>query len=98
MQLAVTGERAQLGENLSYAFDDPQAAAFLAGIADVCAERSYAMTVLPTTRGPEHVQRIAQSMRDQGSECAPMVLGNALQHTAAAWSVMRGSTSRPWST
>ena len=41
-----------------YAFDDPQAAAFLAGIADVCAEDSYAMTILPTTGGPEDTQRI----------------------------------------
>jgi len=47
-----------LGEHLSYAFDDPQAAAFLAGIADVCAERSYAMTILPTTGGPEDTRRI----------------------------------------
>ncbi len=47
-----------LGEHLSYAFDDPQAAAFLAGIADVCAERSYAMTILPTTGGPEDTKRI----------------------------------------
>jgi DNA-binding LacI/PurR family transcriptional regulator len=47
-----------LGEHLSYAFDDPQAAAFLAGIADVCAERSYAMTILPTTGGAEDARRI----------------------------------------
>lgn len=47
-----------LGEHLSYAFDDPQAAAFLGGIADVCAERSYAMTILPTTGGPEDTRRI----------------------------------------
>jgi DNA-binding LacI/PurR family transcriptional regulator len=47
-----------LGEHLSYAFDDPQAAAFLAGIADVCAERSYALTILPATGGPEDAQRI----------------------------------------
>ncbi len=39
-----------LGEHLSYAFDDPQAAAFLAGIADVCAERGLAMTILPDDR------------------------------------------------
>src|SRR5579875_3084071 len=38
-----------LGEHLSYAFDDPQAAAFLAGIADVCAERGTALTILPAT-------------------------------------------------
>lgn len=47
-----------LGEHLAYAFDDPQAAQFLAGIADVCGERRYAMTILPTTGGPDDVGRI----------------------------------------
>ena len=47
-----------LGEHLSYAFDDPQAAAFLAGIADVCAGRGQAMTILPTTGGGEDVRRV----------------------------------------
>ena len=47
-----------LGEHLSYAFDDPQAAAFLAGIADVCAARSHAMTIMPTTGGPQDTRRI----------------------------------------
>lgn len=47
-----------LGEHLAYAFDDPQASAFLAGIADVCGERRYAMTILPTTGGPDDASRI----------------------------------------
>jgi DNA-binding LacI/PurR family transcriptional regulator len=47
-----------LAEHLSYAFDDPQAAAFLGGIADECAKRSYAMTILPTTGGADDAARI----------------------------------------
>src|SRR5665647_2131609 len=39
-----------LGEHLSYAFQDPQAASFLAGIADVCADCGFGMTILPMTQ------------------------------------------------
>src|SRR4051794_20824232 len=38
-----------LGERLSYAFDDPQAARFLAGVADVCAAEGVGLTLLPIT-------------------------------------------------
>ena len=38
-----------MGEHLTYAFEDPQAVSFLAGIADVCAPRGYGMTILPIT-------------------------------------------------
>jgi DNA-binding LacI/PurR family transcriptional regulator len=47
-----------LGEHLSYAFDDPGAVAFLAGIADVCAERGYGMTILPITGAAGDVGRV----------------------------------------
>jgi DNA-binding LacI/PurR family transcriptional regulator len=47
-----------LGEHLTYAFDDPQAVSFLAGVADVCAERGYGMTILPITGAPGDVPRI----------------------------------------
>lgn len=47
-----------LGEHLSYAFDDPQAAGFLAGIAEVCAERGYAMTILPITGRADDATRV----------------------------------------
>src|SRR5919112_1774373 len=47
-----------LGEHLSYAFEDPGAVAFLAGIADVCADRGYGMTILPITGGGDDVTRI----------------------------------------
>ena len=38
-----------MGEHLSYAFDDPGAVSFLAGIAEVCADHGYGMTILPIT-------------------------------------------------
>ncbi|WP_238011190.1 LacI family DNA-binding transcriptional regulator [Dactylosporangium sp. AC04546] len=47
-----------MGEHLSYAFDDPEAVSFLAGIADVCAARGFAMTILPITGGADDVPRV----------------------------------------
>jgi DNA-binding LacI/PurR family transcriptional regulator len=47
-----------MGEHLSYAFDDPQAVSFLAGIADVCADSGYGMTILPITGAADDVSRI----------------------------------------
>jgi DNA-binding LacI/PurR family transcriptional regulator len=53
-----------LGEHLSYAFDDPGAVSFLAGIADVCAERGYGVTLLPITGGPDDVPRVMNAAVD----------------------------------
>jgi DNA-binding LacI/PurR family transcriptional regulator len=53
-----------MGEHLSYAFEDPQAASFLAGIADVCADRGYGMTILPITGAPGDVPRITGAAVD----------------------------------
>jgi DNA-binding LacI/PurR family transcriptional regulator len=53
-----------MGEHLTYAFEDPQAVAFLAGIADVCAERGYGMTILPITGAPDDVSRITAAAVD----------------------------------
>jgi DNA-binding LacI/PurR family transcriptional regulator len=53
-----------MGEHLSYAFDDPQAVSFLAGIADVCAERGYGMTILPITGAADDVPRITSAAVD----------------------------------
>ncbi len=53
-----------LGEHLSYAFDDPQAVSFLAGIADVCAGRGYGMTILPITGAADDVPRIQHAAVD----------------------------------
>src|SRR5215211_5966486 len=53
-----------LGEHLSYAFEDPGAVSFLAGVADVCADRGYGMTILPITGRPDDVPRIAEAAVD----------------------------------
>jgi DNA-binding LacI/PurR family transcriptional regulator len=53
-----------LGEHLSYAFEDPGAVAFLAGIADVCAPAGYGVTILPITGAEDDVSRIAHAAVD----------------------------------
>jgi DNA-binding LacI/PurR family transcriptional regulator len=53
-----------MGEHLSYAFDDPQAVSFMAGIADICADRGYGMTILPITGGADDVPRITAAAVD----------------------------------
>ncbi len=53
-----------LGERLSYAFDDPQAARFLAGVSDVCAAEGVGLTLVPITGEPSDVQRVAQAAVD----------------------------------
>jgi DNA-binding LacI/PurR family transcriptional regulator len=53
-----------LGEHLTYAFDDPAAVSFMAGIAEVCAERGFGMTILPTTGTEEDADRIADAAVD----------------------------------
>ncbi len=37
---------------------------------------------------------VTQSMRDQGTQCARMVLDNAPRHVPAAWTVTRRATTR----
>lgn len=53
-----------LGEHLTYAFEDPQAARFLAGIAQVCAERGYGMSILPVTGAPGDAARVRAAVVD----------------------------------
>jgi DNA-binding LacI/PurR family transcriptional regulator len=53
-----------MGERLSYAFEDPQAVSFLAGIADVCADRGYGMTILPITGAADDTLRIMDAAVD----------------------------------
>jgi DNA-binding LacI/PurR family transcriptional regulator len=53
-----------LGEHLTYAFDDPQAVRFLAGIADVCADRGYGMTILPITGAADDGERVRTAAVD----------------------------------
>jgi len=53
-----------MGEHLTYAFEDPQALSFMAGIAEVCADRGYGMTILPITGGSHDVERITGAAVD----------------------------------
>ena len=53
-----------LGEHLTYAFEDPQAAAFLAGVAEVCAAAGNGMMILPVADSTEDVSRILASAVD----------------------------------
>lgn len=53
-----------LGERLSYAFDDPQAARFLAGVSDVCAAEGVGLTLIPITGAPSDALRVAQAAVD----------------------------------
>jgi DNA-binding LacI/PurR family transcriptional regulator len=53
-----------LGEHLTYAFDDPQAVTFLAGVAEVCADQGYGMTILPISGAADDVSRITGAAVD----------------------------------
>jgi DNA-binding LacI/PurR family transcriptional regulator len=53
-----------LGEPLTYAFDDPQAARFLAGVAGVCAADRAGLTLVPITGAPDDVDRVAEAVVD----------------------------------
>jgi DNA-binding LacI/PurR family transcriptional regulator len=53
-----------LGEPLTYAFEDPQAARFLAGVAGVCASERVGMTLVPITGAADDVERVAEAAVD----------------------------------
>jgi DNA-binding LacI/PurR family transcriptional regulator len=53
-----------LGERLNYAFDDPQAVQFLAGIAEVCAEHGLGLTILPISGSDADVRRVRDAAVD----------------------------------
>ena len=53
-----------MSERLTYAFDDPQAARLLAGVADVCADEGTGLTLVPTTGADSDVQRVAEAVVD----------------------------------
>lgn len=53
-----------LGEPLTYAFDDPQAARFLAGVAGVCAAARAGLTLVPISGAPDDVDRVAEAVVD----------------------------------
>src|SRR4051812_39823975 len=52
------------GERLTYAFDDPQAARFLAGVAEVCAAEAVGLTLVPTTGESSDANRVADAAVD----------------------------------
>lgn len=53
-----------IGERLTYAFEDPQAARFLAGVAEVCAADGVGLTFVPTTGAPSDTTRVAEAAVD----------------------------------
>src|SRR4051812_2371038 len=53
-----------LGEPLTYAFEDPQAARFLAGVAAVCATERVGLTLVPITGAADDVERVAEAAVD----------------------------------
>src|SRR6185437_8082642 len=53
-----------LSERLTYAFDDPQAARFLAGVAEVCTAEGTGLTLVPTSGAASDVQRVAEAVVD----------------------------------
>jgi DNA-binding LacI/PurR family transcriptional regulator len=53
-----------LGEPLTYAFEDPQAARFLAGVASVCATEGVGLTLVPITGADNDVERVAEAAVD----------------------------------
>ena len=53
-----------LGEHLAYAFDDPQATRFLAGVAEVCAAEAIGLMLVPATGRADDSQRIVEAAVD----------------------------------
>src|SRR5215217_9560025 len=53
-----------LGEHLSYAFDDPGAVTFMAGVADVCAAEGTGMLIVPITGGENDITRVTDAAVD----------------------------------
>lgn len=53
-----------VGEHLSYLFDNPQAAQFLAGIADVCVSEDLGMVLIPTRGDATDVDRVLSAAVD----------------------------------
>jgi DNA-binding LacI/PurR family transcriptional regulator len=53
-----------LGEHLTYAFEDPQAARFLAGVSGVCVEHRLGLVFIPSTGEPDDVDRVREAAVD----------------------------------
>jgi DNA-binding LacI/PurR family transcriptional regulator len=52
------------GEHLTYAFSDPQAVEFLAGVSSVCVERHLGLTFIPTEGSPDDASRVCEAAVD----------------------------------
>lgn len=63
-----SGRTQQIGvvfsEHLAYAFDDPQAAQFLAGVAEVCVEEGQGLTFIPTRGDAADAGRVLSAAVD----------------------------------
>jgi DNA-binding LacI/PurR family transcriptional regulator len=53
-----------LGEHLAYAFEDPQARAFLTGVAEVCRRRGSGLNLIPTTGAGTDADRVRSASVD----------------------------------
>jgi DNA-binding LacI/PurR family transcriptional regulator len=53
-----------LGEHLSYAFEDPQAVRFLAGVSRVCVDNQLGLVLIPSTGEPDDVVRVREAAVD----------------------------------
>jgi DNA-binding LacI/PurR family transcriptional regulator len=53
-----------LGEHLTYAFEDPQAARFLAGVSRVCVQNRLGLVLIPSTGEPDDVDRVREAAVD----------------------------------
>lgn len=53
-----------LGEHLGYAFEDPQASRFLAGVSSVCVEHRLGLVLIPSTGGADDIDRVREAAVD----------------------------------
>jgi DNA-binding LacI/PurR family transcriptional regulator len=53
-----------LGEHLTYAFEEPQAARFLAGVSRVCVQNRLGLVLIPSTGEPDDVDRVREAAVD----------------------------------
>jgi DNA-binding LacI/PurR family transcriptional regulator len=53
-----------VGEGLTYAFEDPQATRFLAGVAEVCVEHRQGLVLIPVTGHATDIDRVREAAVD----------------------------------
>jgi DNA-binding LacI/PurR family transcriptional regulator len=53
-----------LGEHLGYAFEDPQASQFLAGVSHVCVENRLGLVLIPSTGASDDAHRVREAAVD----------------------------------